>query len=143
MYATAVDIVDRYGKFLLVQLAEIDEAANCALGECDTTKVLQASADTRAEIDTYLAGRYVLPLAVVPPVLKRLAVDIMVYRLGSTADVATEEQRKRYDDALRLLLQISKGQVSLGLPLHQTPTSSNGVVFVKGPARKFGRGLRV
>lgn len=143
MYATAVDIVNRYGQFLLVQLAGIDEDADCSQGECDTTAVLQAAEDTTAEINTYLAGRYVLPLPVVPLVLKRLAVDIMIYRLASTADVGTDEQRKRYDDALKVLRSFATGEISLGLPTNQTPTSSNGVVFVAGPGRKFGRGRRV
>ena len=143
MYANAADIVSRYGQFLLMQLAGVDEDADCSQGECDTAAVLQAAEDTTAEINTYLAGRYVLPLPVVPPALTRLAVDIMIYRLGATADVGTDEQRKRYEDALKVLKSFATGEISLGLPTKQTPTSSNGVVFVAGPRRKFGRGKRV
>lgn len=143
MYATAQDIVDRYGKDLLVLLTDIDSDADCASGECDTVAVLRAASDADAEIDMYLGARYNLPLPVVPDPLKRLAVDIMVYRLAATADVATEEQRKRYEDVIKVLAQFAKGLVSLGLPVTQTPTSSNGAVFVAGPQRLFGRGKRV
>lgn len=134
-YATAQDIIDRYGEDLLLQIADRDHD-----GEVDAVAVERAGNDADAEINTYLAARYVLPLGVVPEVLKRLAADIMVYRLASTADVATEEQRVRYEDAIKLLLQISKGVVSLGLPTNETPPSSNGVVFVAGPVKRFGRG---
>lgn len=133
-YATAQDITDRYGSDLLLRIADRD-------GDdiADADAIERAGLDVDAEIDVYLAGRYVLPLAIVPAVLQALAVDMMIYRLAATAAVATEEMRKRYENATKLLDKISKGIVSLGLPTASTPPSSNGVVFVQGPKRRFGR----
>lgn len=134
-YAGAQEIIDRYGNDLLIRIADRD-------GDdiADADAIERVGIDVDAEIDVYLATRYVLPLASVPAVLQALAVDMMIYRLASTADVATEELRKRYENATRLLDKISKGQVSLGLPTASTPPSSNGVVFVQGRQRRFGRG---
>lgn len=134
-YATSQDIIDRYGNDLLLIIADRDND-----GIADAVAIEQAAADADAEIDAYLAGRYQLPMAEVPGVLKRVAVDIMIYRLAATADVATDAQQQRYNDAVKLLDKISKGQVSLGFPTVSTPPSSNGAAIVKMPARRFGRG---
>lgn len=131
-YASAQDISDRYGadKLLLLADRNADDAA-------DTEVVDQALRDASAEIDTYLAAKYSMPLPSVPDALVRLCVDIAVYRLGVSADLATEEMRQRYEDAVALLGRISKGTASLGLP--KPPSSSNGAVLVAGPKRRFGR----
>ncbi|MGE4296940.1 MAG: gp436 family protein [Desulfovibrionaceae bacterium] len=135
MYATPQDIEDRYGRDALLTAADLDGD-----GEPDAALLDSALADATAEIDVYLTAQYVLPLPVVPAVVTRLAVDIALYRVASTADRATEEQRKRYEDAVGLLTKISKGVVSLGLAPAEQPASSPGVVTVSGPPRRFGRG---
>jgi phage gp36-like protein len=132
-YATQQQATDRYGADALLVIADRDGD-----GVIDADVLDQALADASAEIDTYLAARYQLPLATVPEVLVRLCVDITVYRLAADADMATDERRKRYEDAVALLVRISKGDVSLGLPV--PPPSSNGVVSVTSQPRRFGRG---
>lgn len=132
-YASQQDIVDRYGEGELLLLADRD-----ADGAVDLDVIAQALADSDAEIDAYLAARYQLPLTTVPTVLKRLAVDILVYRLASGAGTATEERRKRYEDAVALLRRIAKGEVSLGLP--EAPASTGGGVHMTSGPRRFGRG---
>ena len=106
-YATLQELVDRYGEERLVQLTDRSMAE-----VIDQAVLLRAIAD--AEIDGYLAARYRLPLASVPPVLTRIAPDIVFYRLHS--DEAPEEVRTRYEDARRLLEGISRGSVGLGVP---------------------------
>lgn len=133
MYASAQDIIDRYGNEQLLLLTDRD--GNQA---ADTEVVDQALTDASAEIDTYIAAKYAMPLASVPASLVRPCVDIAVYRLAADRDLGTEEHRLRYEDAIAYLKRIAKGDVSLGLA--KPPKSSNGVVFVKGRGRKFGRG---
>lgn len=135
-YATAQDIINRYGNDHLLLIADRDND-----GEVDASVVEQAAADADAEIDAYLAGRYVLPMPEVPAVLQRLAVDIMVYRLTPTADTGTETIKSRYELAVKMLDKISKGTISLGLPTVATPASSNGAVVLAGPRRRFSRGV--
>lgn len=131
-YATQQDIVDRYSQETLLLLADRD-------GDqvIDSAVVDQALADASAEIDTYVAAKYDLPLQQVPEVLKRLCVDIVIYRLSSDADMATEEKRQRYEDAIALLARIAKGTVSLGLDV--PPPSTNGVVNISSQPRRFSR----
>jgi phage gp36-like protein len=132
MYAGQQDIEDRYGADALLLVADRDGD-----GQADPDVVAQAVADADAEIDAYLAARYQLPLSTVPTVLKRLAADLLMYRLATTADLLTEEKRQRYEDAVKLLDRISKGSVSLGLAA--PPSSSAGSAVRIGPDRRMTR----
>ena len=131
MYATESDIVKRYGQDALdLAFARAGDLANPAA-------VSQALDDASDEIDTYLMGRYSLPLDPVPPVLTRLCVDMALYH-GSDLAALTDERRTRYEDAVALLTRISEGKVSLEGVAGQTPASS-GASFVSND-RIFGRG---
>jgi phage gp36-like protein len=108
-YAIQSDLEQRYGADELTQLTD-----RAGAGVPDAIVVARSLADADAEINGYLASRYALPLATVPPVIVRIACDIARYRLWE--DRASEEVRRRYEDARRLLESIAKGMVSLGLP---------------------------
>lgn len=62
-------------------------------------------------VDGYLAGRYVLPLASVPDMLRGWALDIVRYRMWS--DQAPEEVRRRYEDALAQLRDLAARRIDL------------------------------
>jgi len=108
-YATQADLEARFGVDELTQLTD-----RAGAGVPDATIVARALSDAAAEIDTYLASRYALPLSPVPTVLARIACDIARYRLWE--DRASDEVRRRYEDNVRLLEGIAKGVLSLGLP---------------------------
>lgn len=108
-YATLADLSDRYGVEELTQLTD-----RLGVAAPDAAIVARALDDASAEIDGYLAVRYALPLPTVPTVLLRLCADIARYRLWD--DRASEEVRRRYEDARRVLERIASGDVSLGLP---------------------------
>ena len=131
-YATIQDVIARYGDDLLLILTDRDGD-----GAADMDVVDQALQDAAAEIDTYLAAKYQLPVTTTVPALVRVSVDIVVYRLAADRSTGTDEQRKRYEDAVSWLTKVSRGDVSLGLP--KPPVSSNGAVFIKGPERRFKR----
>ncbi|GIX31373.1 MAG: hypothetical protein KatS3mg124_1845 [Porticoccaceae bacterium] len=102
-YATLEDLHARFGA------QEIDAMA---ARSADPAQALdQALADADAEIDGYLAARYRLPLPVVPAALVRIACDIARYRLWS--ERASEEVRRRYEDARRFLEALARGDVRL------------------------------
>lgn len=108
-YATLADLIDRYGDQELTQLTD-----RLGMAAPDAAIVGRAIDDASAEIDGYLAVRYALPLTATPSVLVRLCADIARYRLWD--DRASEEVRRRYEDARRVLERIASGDVSLGLP---------------------------
>ena len=107
-YVTADQMTDRYGADLLLQLADRDTPPS---GLIDSSVMARALADTDAVIDSYLAGRYVLPLATTPPLLTDLAAAIAIYKLhivspeGKIAD--------DYKDAVASLTRIANGVMRL------------------------------
>ena len=74
-YATQTDMETRFGVDELIQRTSRTGAA------IDTDVLGRALADADAEIDSYLASRYALPLPSTPAVLVRLACDITRYQL--------------------------------------------------------------
>ena len=131
-YATQEQIVERYGADAVTLLADRDGD-----GQPDAEVVAQSLDDATAEIDSYLATKYDLPLPRVPEVLVRICVDIAVYRLAPEIAEQTDERRLRYEDAVRLLKSLAKGETSLGLD--DPPPSSFGAVTVSGGPRRFTR----
>lgn len=137
-YATQDDIVTLYGDDALF-VADRDGD-----GLADSAAVSRALDLASAEIDTYLAARYTLPLPVVPAMLMAWCVDIALYRLALGADVLSEELRRRYDDALAALRRIAKGEAALVLP--PDPDADPAItdqgprpIVTGGPARIFTR----
>lgn len=142
-YASQSDIVEIYGEQSLI-VADRDGD-----GTPDVAAIGRALVSASDEIDSYIAVRYPLPLVAVPGILRQRAVDIAVYRLAQTADVLTEELRKRYEDAIGHLRRIAEGKAVLVLPpvppgegeeedpqgLHDSPQP----IVTAGPPRLFSR----
>ena len=129
-YATPAQVTERHGADAVLLLTDRDGD-----GVADTNAIERALADASAEIDTYLAVKYDLPLSETPAVLTRLAADIAIYRLAVSADRRIEEHRVRYDDAVKLLERISVGKASLGLASPGQPSRA----YVKTRPRRFSR----
>lgn len=138
-YATQTDIAELYGANALV-VADHDRD-----GVPDTAAVTRALEAATGEIDTYLARRYQLPLAEVPSFLKQLCVDIALYRLALSADVASAEHRARYEDALSHLKAIADGRAALVFTPappaegEEPDTSGPQPIVAGGPERLFSR----
>ncbi len=69
-YATQEDLEERYGTLELIQLTD---RADPPEGAADSATVERAIADASAEIDSYLAAHYTLPLTTVPDRLNTCA----------------------------------------------------------------------
>lgn len=131
-YATQSDLTDRFGA---TELAQLTDRTNGLV--IDTTVLGRALSDADAEIDSYLASRYTLPLASTPVVLVRMAADIARYRLFE--DHATTAVRQRYEDAVSLLKRMATGDVQLAgsTPLVAATSGRGNAVATKAPARVF------
>lgn len=132
-YATQQDLIDRYTEEVVLLASDHD-----GNGLIDSTVVDKAIADASADIDSAVAVKYDIPLPSVSAMLVRLCADIAMYRMMSDRDIAREEHRTRYDDAMKTLDKISTGARRLDLP--EQPESSNGVIDVSSQPRRFGRG---
>lgn len=108
-YASMSDFIAAFGEAEAVELTDTAGA-----GVPDVAVYAAAAADVDAEIDGHLRGRYQLPLSPVPRLLARIACDMVRYRLWR--EQASEEVRRRFEDARRLLEAIAAGRVQLGAP---------------------------
>ncbi len=105
-YASQSDMVERFGE------SEVAQRTNRVDGlTIDVAVLARALADADAQIDSYMATRYTLPLATTPPVLNRLACDMARYSLYD--DGVPETVRQRYEDAVSLLKKFASGEVRL------------------------------
>lgn len=131
-YCTRQNLIDRFGEPELIQLTDRDN-----LGVIDDTVLNQAISDADAEINGYLTA-YTLPLANVPANLVRIAGDIARYYLY--ADQCVEQVETRYNNAIKYLQLIGKGQISLGPDVSGTVTAAvNNAIEFESSVPVFGR----
>lgn len=134
-YATAQDLIDRFGE---TELAELTDRVNGAV--IDVTVIGRALADADAEINGYLVSRYTLPLAITSPILTKFAGDIARYQLYDTR--ASEQVTARYNDAIKFMKSLASGLVSLGIDSVGEPVASAGGAQVASAGRVFSRSDR-
>lgn len=103
-YAAQQDLIDRFGEEEFNRLADRDND-----GQEDSAVVTAVIVDTDALIDSYLGRRYKLPLQNSYPLLTAVAADIIRYKLHD--DKPTDEVRKRYENQLKLLEKLARGEV--------------------------------
>jgi len=120
-YASQSDMVERFGE------AEVAQRTNRVDGlTIDQVVLDRALADADAEINSYLARRYTVPLPTTPPVINRLACDITRYRLFD--DGVPDTVRQRYEDAVSLLKKFSAGDVQL-VGQTEAPTAADALAY--------------
>lgn len=133
-YCTQTDLIERFGENELLDLASDDTGL-----AIDTPVVEGAIADASGEIDGYVsAAGYTVPLSNVPRIITAYACDIARYRLSD--DRATEQVTKRYNDAVKFLRSVAKGEVRLGIASSESAAGSAGSVMMDTGRRVFGGG---
>lgn len=109
MYASLDDLKKQLPEDLLIQLT--DDAGNGIIDTMVTDNALE-SADV--EIDGYLGERYALPLSPVPTIINKQAVDIAIYNLYARRQGPPDHWQSRYNNVIRFLEKVVKGDISLG-----------------------------
>lgn len=133
-YATVTDLQDRLGEPRLMQLTDIGDPQ---VGLVDTAVAQKALDDAAAEIDGYLVGRYALPLASPPAMLRVHACTIAHYRLlGSAVDEATAADHKAVRE---LLTKVAEGKVLLMPPSEAPAIAGAGAVLFEPGSKVMGR----
>ncbi len=109
-YASVTDMQNRYPARDLIAISDPNNAS------IQTAVITQALGDASVEIDSYLESRFQLPLSDPPAVLNLHCCTIAMYRLQSLRPLHDlEDARKRYEDAIKFLTQVSTGKLTLGL----------------------------
>ena len=152
-YATIPHLQSRYNDYQLRMLTSSSGQA------FDETVATDALTDAGAEMDMYLGQRYILPLVNFPvrrdeynveviyhPALIRICADIAVYRLQTLRpqdDI--KDARQRYEDAIKLLHQMARGDVLLNYVEARADVADNSDFASAGgaqmgqPPSMFGR----
>jgi len=109
-YSTLTDIKKLIPEETVIQLTDDENT-----GAVVESRVTEAIAQADAEIDSYCGGRYTVPFATVPDIVKKISVDIAIYNLYSRkVEELPETRSDRYKNAIRQLEGISKGLISIG-----------------------------
>jgi phage gp36-like protein len=129
-YATEAELIS-------LQIPTAALAGVTAMGIDPEDHLIQAS----GKVDTYLRGRYRLPLsAPYPDEIKMVTLQLAAYTIicargfdaNEPADVTF---RMQYDDAIMWLREIAAGKVSLDVAADATPTVHDGRPVVRSRAR--------
>lgn len=109
-YSTDTDLYDRIDQEMVIQLTDDANA-----GEVDQAKLDNLRADCSELINTYLRGRYTVPVDPAPEILVNIESDLLVHKLyqrrpGYEIPDSISDSKK---DAMELLKQINLGKVLL------------------------------
>jgi phage gp36-like protein len=132
-YCAKSDLLLQISEAVLIQLTD-DNGQGAVVDSVITTSV----SDADDEIDSYCGGRYTVPFAAAPGIIKKLSVDIAIYNLYARRKGAPEDRKTRYDAAVRLLRDVSRGLVTLGADA-PSPVTTGDTVAVTGNDRLFTR----
>lgn len=132
-YASQQDMVDRYGERELIALT-----GGLAAGVIGAANLSRALTDTAAEIDSYLAARYTVPMSPIPDVVVMWACDIARFRLYRSD--APETVTDRYKTAIKALENTAKGLLKLDID-PPAPEVSAGISFSAGSSTFGGNAL--
>jgi phage gp36-like protein len=111
MYATPQDVLDRYSEDEIWSLV-----GDTPEGGLNLAALERALAEAGEEMNLSLRRRYSLPLATIPAILRRLCVDLALDTLPRNAAEEADMFERRAKEARRILGELAKGTMELGLP---------------------------
>ncbi|EBD5953418.1 DUF1320 domain-containing protein [Salmonella enterica] len=130
LYASAQDMRDRYGNL-------DDLLRQPGTDDLNERKLTQALNDAGALVDSYLAAKYSLPLAVVPQVLVQHCCTVAFYYLCD--EQPSDQARDRYREALTWLREVKNGGISIGVDETGNAPESDDLPQMQAEAPVFGR----
>ena len=131
-YATLDHLRDRYSERLLIDLTDRGDVPT---GAIDAGVVERQLINTDAVIDGYIAGKYRLPLAEVPPIVRDLAEQIAIYKLHPFDPPA--KIKDDYEASMRQLRDIASGTVRLPIAGVEPSGRNDGGVRTSDRERPF------
>lgn len=122
-YCTVADLIARFGEIEIAQLTDPEDR------ETVNEAVVQAAiTDASGEIDSYLGGRYALPIIdAVPDMLRAGCMDLARYRLYD--DHSPEVVTQRRNDFVTWLNRVAMGHVQLPLSAPATDALTHSVAY--------------
>lgn len=138
MYCTADDLRKQSSEDFLIRCT--DDAGD---GAIDQVTIEEKINDAQTEIDSYCRAQYPVPFNPVPGLIKKIAVDIALYNLGSKRGFDENSPDmilvKRYRDAVKLLENLAKGIVTIGPVADGAPPPQPQQAKIASQPRRFSR----
>lgn len=138
-YCIQSDLEEQISEADLIQLTDDDNA-----GVVDAGVVTRAIDDADAEINGHCGKQYSVPFSTVPPIIRKLSVDIAIYNLCARRGGAPEDRKERYDNAIKFLTGVATGKNALGeddpdesSSSHKPEISSNDRIFSRDKMEGF------
>ena len=137
LYCSKQGLIDRYSEDELIQLTDRDN-----FGIINDEVLNRAIEDASTEMDAYLS-RFNFTADTLPKSLKPLACDITRYRLYD--DAPTDHITDRYNNAIKFLKSVNKGENTIGTNSQDNEVSttdlpemlSGGSVFSRSNSNDF------
>ncbi len=135
-YALLQDAIDIYGETFVLASITATTLDDDDVATPDTIALDNAFAKASSEMDSYLGVQYDTPISPVPDILERYCVDMGIYLASVDAGTGTDEKRLRYDDALKWLRAVAKGDAVL---VGADAPEEEHLPEISGPTRAFSR----
>jgi Mu-like prophage protein gp36 len=134
-YCTAADLTERMSNDELIQLTD-----DSGSGSVNPDVILSAIAAAQDIVDGYLRGRYSVPLATTPVVVKNLALDLTAYRLYKRRNQLSVNDaiESLYKNAVSALKDIAAGIIKLELPDTGAQIPLRGFYYTTPKRKLFG-----
>lgn len=139
MYCTLADVLEQVPEATLIQLTNENISFDNTV-PVNTDVVSGAIRYADELIDAHLRGRYTLPLAEIPTVLRDIAVTLTRYRLyarrpeGAMPDTVKDDNKV----ATRQLIDIRDAKLTLALPSTSQDVPESGEFRVRARQATFG-----
>jgi phage gp36-like protein len=139
-YATNTDVEQRMGPAAYIQLTD-----DAGTGGAEEAKVTQARLAAEAEINSYLAVRYRVPVDVsgeaeVGALLRDMTVDLAAFRLHARRPPVASDLAARHEAVVEWLRRIAQGSAALPAASELPASTAAGAeVFVSGMTRVWSR----
>lgn len=131
MYCSQQDCIDRFGEQELIDLTD-----RIGVSEINDDVLNQAISDASVEMNTYIS-RFSFTSDNLPAVFKPLACDITRYRLYD--EQVSEQVNKRYLAAIKMLMNINEGKISIGSSNSGEDIVSNDFAEIQSSTSVFSR----
>lgn len=131
MYCDLAELRTRFGLDEVNQLLDPD---GTGVDEAIAHAEIQTAS---AVIDSYLSGRYPLPLSVVPAILSGVCADLTRYALYR--NTVPELVKERYQSAIKWLRDVADGKANLGLSLALETPATDAAIEIKSGGNVWHR----
>jgi phage gp36-like protein len=139
-YITDADIEERLGTAAYIQLADDD-----GNGIADVGVVDEARLGAEGEVNSYLGGRYSVPVSLtthpdLADVLASFTLDLAEYRLRLRRPPVPDDARRRRDQAIEWLTRVAEGRIELPSAVGIAASTARGTIAaVTGEKRVLTR----